>query len=56
MLPSLLLGGDQTWFRCGSEKVDVGSKVPGRWLFFFNHIVGKAPATQTADVVKSVSR
>lgn len=55
MLPSPLLEGDQTWFRCGSEKVDIGSKVPGRWLFFFHHIVGKASATQTADVVESVS-
>lgn len=43
-MPSLLLEGDQTWFRCGSEKVDIGSKVPDRWLFFFSSHSWQSPS------------
>lgn len=41
MPPNLLLEGDKTWFRCGSEKVTLGPE----YLvdFVFHHIVGKNP-------------
>lgn len=45
--------------RLGSGVVLKRSMLGPKYLvggFFLNHIVGKAPATQTADVVKSVSR